>query len=289
MILAPLRGVTIRCFRKTFADEIRGAGFTEAVTPFISAIPGFDPLQDRELREREPGNREQGLKVTPQFIGKDPVALRACLEKVKAAGYDTADLNCGCPYPMVRNKGRGSGLLRTPDVLRRMLEVGCDVMGPGKFSIKARLGVDRNGELLGLMPMINEFPLRFLTVHARTARQMYGGIIDDEGLGKVAAVSKVPIVRNGDVEFPLSEKRSGDRFPVMIGRSFVRWLGTREDSGELLSRYIAASQAELCGDRPVLGRMKELIAYWKELPRWRRRWDIIKLCRSVDELKSCLI
>ena len=204
MILAPLRGVTIRCFRETFADEIRGAGFTEAVTPFISAIPGFDPLQDRELREREPGNWEQGLKVTPQFIGKDPLALRVCLEKVKAAGYDTADLNCGCPYPMVRNKGRGSGLLRTPDVLRRMLEVGCDVMGPGKFSIKARLGVDRNGELLGLMPMINEFPLRFLTVHARTARQMYGGIIDDEGLGKAAAVSKVPVVRNGDVEFPLS-------------------------------------------------------------------------------------
>ncbi|MBR2714517.1 MAG: tRNA-dihydrouridine synthase family protein, partial [Kiritimatiellae bacterium] len=232
---------------------------------------------------------EQGLKVTPQFIGKDPVALRACLEKVKSAGYDTADLNCGCPYPMVRNKGRGSGILRTPDILRRMLEVGCDVMGPGKFSIKARLGVDRNGELLGLMPMINEFPLRFLTVHARTARQMYGGIIDDGGLGKVAAVSKVPVVRNGDVEFPLSEKRSGDRFPVMIGRSFVRWLGTREDSGELLSRYIAASQSELCGDRPVLGRMKELIAYWKDLPRWRRRWDIIKLCRSVDELKSCLI
>lgn len=289
MILAPLRGVTIRPFRETFADEIRGAGFTEAVTPFISAIPGFDPLQDRELRERGTGNREQGLKVTPQFIGKDPVALRACLEKVKSAGYDTADLNCGCPYPMVRNKGRGSGILRTPDILRRMLEVGCDVMGPGKFSIKARLGVDRNGELLGLMPMINEFPLRFLTVHARTARQMYGGIIDDGGLGKVAAVSKVPVVRNGDVEFPLSEKRSGDRFPVMIGRSFVRWLGTREDSGELLSRYIAASQSELCGDRPVLGRMKELIAYWKDLPRWRRRWDIIKLCRSVDELKTCLI
>ena len=289
MILAPLRGVTIRCFRETFADELRVAGFTEAVTPFISAISGFDPLQDRELREQGSGNREQGLKVTPQFIGKDPVALRACLEKVKAAGYDTADLNCGCPYPMVRNKGRGSGILRTPDVLRRMLEVGCEVMGAGKFSIKARLGVDRNDELLGLMPMINEFPLRFLTVHARTARQMYSGIIDAGGLEKVAEVSKVPIVQNGDVEFPLSEKRSGDRFPVMIGRSFVRWLGTREDSGELLNRYIAASQAELCGDRPVLGRMKELIAYWKELPRWRRRWDIIKLCRSVDELKSCLI
>lgn len=301
MILAPLRGVTIRCFRETFADEIRDAGFTEAITPFITANDGYDPLKDREMRGRDApapseGRNEWGegvsppqLKITPQFIGKDPVALRACLEKVKAAGYDTADLNCGCPYPMVRNKGRGSGILRTPDILRRMLEVGCDVMGPGKFSIKARLGVDRNDELLKLMPLINEFPLRFLTVHARTARQMYTGIVDAEGLGKVAAVSKVPVVRNGDVEFPLSEKRSGDRFPVMIGRSFVRWLGTREDSGELLSRYIAASQSELCGDRPVLGRMKELIAYWKDLPRWRRRWDIIKLCRSVDELKSCLV
>ena len=58
MILAPLRGVTIRPFRETFADEIRGAGFTEAVTPFISAISGFDPLQDRELRERGTGNRD---------------------------------------------------------------------------------------------------------------------------------------------------------------------------------------------------------------------------------------
>ena len=75
----------------------------------------------------------------------------------------------------------------------------------------------------------------------------------------------------------------------MIGRGFIRWLGTREDSGGLLSRYIAASQAELCGDRPVLGRMKELVAYWKDLPNWKRRWNVIKLCRSVDELKSCLV
>ena len=74
----------------------------------------------------------------------------------------------------------------------------------------------------------------------------------------------------------------------MIGRSFIRYLGTREDSDELLSRYIAVSQAELCGDRPVLGRMKELIAYWKDLPRWKRRWDVIKICRSVNELRAAI-
>ena len=288
MILAPLRGVTIRCFRETFADEIRAAGFTEAVTPFITANAGYDPLKDKELRERGTGNGERGLKVTPQFIGKDPVALRACLEKIKAAGYETADLNCGCPFPMVRNKGRGSGILRTPDVLRRMLEVGCEVMGAGKFSMKARLGVDRNDELLKLMPMINEFPLRFLTVHARTARQMYAGVCDAGGLEGVLKVAKMPVVINGDIPFPVPRSPFPDSSRLMVGRSFIRCLGVGEDSGELLRRYIAASQAELCGDRPVLGRMKELVSYWKDLPRWMRRWNVIKICRTVDELKAII-
>ena len=48
------------------------------------------------------------------------------------------------------------------------------------------------------------------------------------------------------------------------------------------------AEAELCGDRPVLGRLKELIAYWKDSPRWRRRWQIVKLCRNLDELRSAL-
>ena len=189
MILAPLRGVTIRCFRETFAEQIREAGFTEAITPFLSANPGFDPLKDRELAnsshrdtktQSTTGNSVppvapcDQIKVTPQFIGKDPESLRACLLRIKEAGYDTADLNCGCPYPMVRNKGRGSGLLRTPAILEKMIAVGCETMGEGKFSVKARLGFDGNDELLALMPMLNYFPLRFLTVHARNARQMYG-------------------------------------------------------------------------------------------------------------------
>ena len=70
MILAPLRGVTIRCFRATFAAEIRAAGFTETVTPFISAMPGVDPLKDRELADPT----HEPVKLTPQFIGKDPEA-----------------------------------------------------------------------------------------------------------------------------------------------------------------------------------------------------------------------
>ena len=289
LILAPLRGVTLRCCREVFADVLAEVGFTEAVTPFICANPGLDPLKDRELKPSNlPPLRPSNLLLTPQFIGKDPEALRFCLERIKAAGYETADLNCGCPFPMVRNKGRGSGILRTPDVLRRMMEVGCEVMGPGRFSVKTRLGVKRTDELLQLMPLVNEFPLRFLTVHARTAEQMYEGACDTDALRKVQEVAKVPVVPNGDLPLPTLQPSSPPTFQpsaLMIGRPFLRDLGGRADIGELLDRYVEASRAELHGERPVLGRLKELLAYWKDLPDWRRRWQIAKMARSLDELK----
>ena len=71
----------------------------------------------------------------------------------------------------------------------------------------------------------------------------------------------------------------------MVGRAFIRYLGDRDDIGELLSRYVAASSAELYGPSAVLGRMKELLAYWKDLPRWRRLWPVVKIARTLDEFR----
>ena len=279
MILAPLRGVTTRCFRRVFADILSEAGFDEAVTPFVSAVGGADPLVDRELS----GGPDEGaprMSVTPQFIGKDPESLRRCLRRVRDAGFATADLNCGCPFPMVRRKGRGSGILRTPDILRRMLEAGCEVMGEGRFSVKARLGVDAPDELERLLPILNEFPLRRLAVHARTARQMYAGECDREAFERVASAAKMPVVPNGDL--PVAPVDAAGR-ETMVGRAFIRSLGEREDAGGLLARYAEASRRELSGDRAVLGRLKELVAYWRPIPAWSRRWNAIKICRTLDE------
>ena len=294
MILAPLRGVTIHTFRKVFARPLMEYGFTEAFTPFITANPGLDPLKDRELRASQE-NLSSQVVVTPQFIGKDPNSLRFCLERIKAAGYKMADLNCGCPYPMVRNKLRGSGLLKTPDVLLKMIDVGCSVMGEGCFSIKTRLGIDCKDELLSLISSINSFPLRFITVHARTARQMYDGQCDMEAFNAIAKVAKVPIVYNGDafvengcVRFPSSFDQGVKVIDVMIGRGFVCALSERSDIDELLDNYINESLQELCSERAVLGRMKELLAYWSDFPRWGRIWKVAKMSRNLEEFKLCL-
>ena len=94
------------------------------------------------------------------------------------------------------------------------------------------------------------------------------------------------MIYNGDAELEHLDEVPNGVAGVMVGRSFVRALGARADAGDLLHTYIARSQKELCGDAPVVGRMKELLTYWCAVPRWRRLWPAIKICSSVEEFLS---
>ena len=298
--LAPLRGVTIRAFRETFAEAIREAGFVGAFAPFIPANPGIR-VGDRLLDDLRPfpcgrlagtlalPSRLAGtlaLPLVPQVITKHPDAMRTLLRAFRERGFDRADLNAGCPFPMIVRRGRGSGLLRTPDVLEALLAAGCEEMGPGKFSLKVRLGVESPDDLRALLPRINRYPLAALTVHARTAKQMYAGEVDRVRFEEILAASANPVIYNGDASVERLDEVPEGVAGVMVGRSFVRALGARADADDLLRAYVARSQAELCGDAPVLGRMKELLTYWCAVPRWKRLWPVVKLCRTVDELLS---
>ena len=325
--LAPLRGVTIRAFRETFAAAIREAGFAGAFAPFIPANPGIR-VGDRLLDDLRPFPRERlagtsalpgtpALPLVPQVITKHPDAMRTLLRAFREHGFDRADLNAGCPFPMIVRRGRGSGLLRTPDVLEALLAAGCEEMGPGNFSLKVRLGVESPDDLRALLPRINRYPLAALTVHARTAKQMYAGEVDRARFEEILAASANPVIYNGDAELDRLGDLPDGVAGVMVGRAFVRALGARADAGDLLRAYVARSREELCGDVPVLGRMKELLTYWcsargdarppvaargdarppvaargdarpPAAPRWRRLWPVVKLCRSVDELLSLI-
>ena len=306
--LAPLRGVTVRAFRETFAEPIRKAGFVGAFAPFIPANPGIR-VCDRLLADLKPFPRDvqSTLPLVPQVITKHPDAMRTLLRAFRERGFDRADLNAGCPFPMIVRRGRGSGLLRTPDLLEALLAAGCEEMGPGKFSLKVRLGVESPDDLRALLPRINRYPLAALTVHARTARQMYDGEVDRARFAEILAESANPVIYNGDAELDRLGDLPDGVSGVMVGRAFVRTLGARADAGELLRDYITRSREELCGDVPVLGRMKELLTYWCSacgdarppgaacgdarppgVSRWRRLWPVVKLCRSVDELLSLI-
>ena len=295
LYLAPLRGVTIRTFREAFKTPLREASFCGAFAPFIPANPGIRPTPSL-LKEILPAPDAEEWELVPQAISRHADSMRVLLKAFKDAGFSAADLNAGCPFPMIQKRGRGSGLMKTPDVLEEMIAAGCDEMGSGKFSVKVRLGISSPGELLDLMEIFNRYPLRVLTVHGRTAKQMYEGNVDLEAFGKIAAASANPVMYNGDITLDENDAASPTfignlekTFPSisqwMVGRSFIAKLGARDDAAELLRNYIDMSCEELHGDNPVLGRMKELLSYWAAIPKWKRLWPMVKICRSVNELR----
>ena len=126
LCLAPLRGVTALVFRRCFTRHF--GGFDFAVAPFLTTVAGTR-IKATHLADIDPG-RNRDLPLVPQVIGKSAPELRTLLLAIRGLGYARADLNAGCPWPMIVKKGRGAGLLRDADALRRMLEVGCDIL-PG--------------------------------------------------------------------------------------------------------------------------------------------------------------
>ncbi|MFO7936040.1 MAG: tRNA-dihydrouridine synthase family protein [Kiritimatiellia bacterium] len=296
--LAPLRGVTVRVFRNALAECFDVPDV--AVTPFVASVAG-EKVRSGLLADIDPA-REQRLKLIPQVIGKDAGQLRVMLRAFKDMGYKRADLNAGCPWPFVMKKGRGCGLMMDADNFAHMIEVGCEEM-PCGFSVKVRLGIKSPDLLLERMELLNQFPLREVTVHARTAEQMYDGNVLLDDFARIAGLCRHTLVYNGDIcsfqDFEYLKHRFPFIFRWMIGRglSVDPFLMESIHRGKQVARnperlrrfldlLLDASVYELAGDKQVLGRVKELWSYLHVgLKDGKRIWNSVKICRSVDEYR----
>ncbi len=302
LYLAPLRGVTGLRFRQAFCAHL--SGLDCAVAPFIATVAG-ERVKPEVLRGIEPSVQPPTLPLIPQVIGKDPAQLRVMLRAMQALGYVDVDLNAGCPWPFVAKKGRGSGLLRDEVALGAMLEAGCEVLGPGHFSVKVRLGLDEKTLLLKRLPLIQRFPLRELCVHPRTAKQMYEGTVDLDAFGRVAEECTLPLVYNGDIRSLADFQRIASRFPQisrwMLGRGLVAnpFLAESIRAGRDMrnrDRFMAWHCALLeCyaqstpGDHALLGHLKELWSYLAPtFVDGKRLWDSLKLTRTRAEFERVL-
>lgn len=299
LILAPMRGVTGRAFRCAFARHFTGLDM--AVSPFVPTVRGAR-VKASLLDDLRAFPDFPDLPLVPQTIGRDPDDFVVMIRTMLDMGFECVDLNAGCPWSMVAKKGRGAGLLEDADTLRRMLDAGCAV-APGRISIKVRLGMRSRDTLAKRMETLNGYPLKAVTIHPRTAAQMYEGRVDLDAFAECAALCRHPVVYNGDIRAPGDVARLRARFPDvsawMIGRGvaanpflpgMVKDGATECDWGRMrmfLADFIELGKRELSGDAGVLGRLKEL---WKHIataiPDGERLWRGIKLCRTLAEYES---
>lgn len=278
LYLAPIMGVTDRIYRDCFARHF--SGIDCAVAPFVSSVSSRK-LKPNYLKDLFPdGNRL--LPVTPQILSNNADDFLFVAEKIGELGYSEINWNLGCPTPMIAKKKRGSGLLPHPDCIEPMLEKIC-THWPQGISIKTRLGRVSTDELYTLLRIFDQYPLKELIIHPRLGVQMYSGQVDLTAFARCLALTRHPVVYNGDITDQTFLEECKIQFPTvrswMIGRGLIAnpFLAASCISGpanqlnssscrkilvsfhnELFSR----NEAVLFGPAHLLGKMK---AVWKFL------------------------
>jgi tRNA-dihydrouridine synthase B len=214
---APLHGVTNYLFRNIYAEFFGGFDFVMA--PFIMSVKTKN-VRKNHFKDLLP-ERNTGLKVIPQVLCNEPREFLAISERLADFGYKEVNWNLGCPYKMVANKLRGSGLLPYPEKIESFLETVFSKINIG-VSVKIRLGRNTGEEIFRLISVFNKFPFTKIIIHPRTGVQMYKGDVDLDIFSSVYKMFSHRIVYNGDIKNLKIYNDLSVKFPSigewMIGR-----------------------------------------------------------------------
>jgi tRNA-dihydrouridine synthase len=276
LILAPLKGFTDAIFRNTFAEHFNG--FDAALAPFVAAA-GADRLTEKHVRDLLP-HQNTRIAIEPQILGNHPDDFIFLARRLHEIGYLRVNWNLGCPFRPVTKKCRGSGLLPFPERVDEFLDKVLPAI-PNGLSIKMRLGRNTAEDILALLPILNRYPIEEITIHPRTARQMYTGRPDLDTFAVCLEGCRHQVVYNGDITDLTRFFALAVRFPTvaawMIGRGALSdpFLpaaiknGREEESTGKLEKFkafyddlFARYQERLNGPGHLLNHMKGFWTYF---------------------------
>lgn len=281
--MAPMEGLTGYVYRNAYHKFFRP--MDRYFTPFIAN----KKMSNGEIRDLLP-EHNKGMHVVPQILTNRSEDFLAVAKEIAQYGYDTVNLNAGCPSGTVVAKGRGAGLLAEPEVLDRFLYEIFEGYA-GKISIKTRIGMEDENEWQDILAVYEKYPLEELIIHPRVRKDFYKGNPRLDAFSYAMEESGHRLCYNGDICSAEDLQDRKERFPdldrVMLGRGLlcnpflIEMSKTADDVGrktaddaahdhmqekkdrlyafhqEILEGYIQI----MSGDRNVLFRMKELWFY----------------------------
>src|SRR3954449_12513297 len=192
VVLAPMAGVSVQAFRRQ--GRRFGAGL---VCSEMVSCAGIEHRNEKTLGYLRVASDEHPLAI--QIFGSEPRAMAEAARMVEAAGADLVDMNFGCPVRKVTKTGAGAHLLEDPELACAITEaVASAVSVP--VSVKMRRGVDNDSRrCLELGPKLVEVGASVLTLHPRSAKQMYTGYADHTLTAELVSLVDVPVIASGDI------------------------------------------------------------------------------------------
>jgi nifR3 family TIM-barrel protein len=187
-----MAGVSVQAFRRQ--GRRFGAGL---VCSEMVSCAGLHHGNERTLGYLRISAEEQPLAV--QIFGSDPAVMAEAGRMVEAAGADLVDINFGCPVRKVTKTGAGATLLEDPARAGRIVEAVASAVDV-PVTVKMRRGLeDGSRACLDVGPRLVEAGAAALTLHPRSARQMYTGSAEHALTAELVARVDVPVVASGDV------------------------------------------------------------------------------------------
>jgi len=274
LISSPLQGFTDFHFRNAFQQFFTGIDVFYAPYIRFGGKMEIKKVYQRDLMLKN----NTGIEVIPQVMTCSADEFIFAAKYIRSLGFKELNWNLGCPYPMVTNKGMGSGLIANPDKIDRILDrvhSETDVI----VSMKMRMGYVHAREILDTFPVLEKYPIKSIGIHARIGAQLYKGGVDLKGFQRCVDHCSQKLYYNGDITSVAIFEEMADRFPSidhwMLGRGLIAdpFLPSMIKSGThdypdnklvVFSKYhdtlFTAAEAKLTGEKAVI---RKMLSYWE--------------------------
>ncbi|MFD1171076.1 tRNA dihydrouridine synthase [Oceanobacillus picturae] len=165
-ILAPMEDVTDVVFRHVISEAGRPDVF---FTEFTNSESYCHPEGKQSVRGRLTFTEDE-QPIVAHIWGDKPEYFRQMSIGMAELGFKGLDINMGCPVANVAGNGKGSGLIRRPELAAELIQAAKE--GGLPVSVKTRLGYTQVDEWHDWLRHLLEQDIVNLSIHLRTRKEM---------------------------------------------------------------------------------------------------------------------